>query len=163
MSIRYIKIVLVVFASLLCLAYAAQNVTNINEGFAAMAYVMGMHDHGVYPASLLPAVESPVLVWSALVLVIALEFTAGLLLARGAYDMWSARRRDSALFETAKRLVVLGAGVGMVVWLGLFGAVGGAMFQMWQTPTGSASLVGAFQYFASMALVALFVSLPDPR
>lgn len=163
MSIRYIKIVLVVCASLLCLAYAAQNVANINEAFAAMAYVMGMHDHGVYPASFLPAVQSPLLVWVALVLVIALEFTAGLLLARGAYDMWSARRRDVVLFEAAKRVAVLGAGVGMVVWLGLFGAVGGAMFQMWQTPTGSASLVGAFQYFASMALVALFISLPEPR
>lgn len=34
---------------------------------------------------------------------------------------------------------------------------------MWQTPAGSASLVGAFQYFASMALVALFISLPEPR
>lgn len=163
MSIRYIKILLVVFASLLCLSYATQNVANLDAAFAAVGYVMGMQDHVVYPASFMPAVQSPALVWAALALVIALEFTAGLLIAKGAFDMWSVRRGDAVAFDAAKRLALVGTGVGMLVWMGLFGVVGGAVFQMWQTPAGAASLEGAFQFFGSMALVALFIALPEPR
>lgn len=53
-----------------------------------------------------------------------------------------------------------GAPIGVA---GLFGVVGGAMFQMWQTTGGSGSLTGAFQYFGSLSLVALFVAMPEPR
>jgi predicted small integral membrane protein len=62
------------------------------------------------------------------------------------------RRQDPGL---------LGCGIGLVVWMGLFGVVGGAYFQMWQTPAGSASLGGAFQYQAMCAFVLLFVNMPD--
>lgn len=163
MSVRIVKILLVVCVSLLCLIYATQNVVNINEAFAAIAYVMGMHDHVVYPSSFVPSVQAPVAVWAALTVIVLLEFTAGVLAARGAYDMWVVRRGDAAAFDASKRFAMLGAGVGMLVWLGLFGVVGGAMFQMWQTTVGSGSLTGAFQYFGSLALVALFVVMPEPR
>lgn len=163
MSVRHIKILLVMCVSLLCLVYATQNVVNINEAFAAIAYVMGMQDHVVYPSSFVPSVQSPLLVWVALTVVVVLEYTAGALAAKGAYDMWVARGGDAAGFDASKRFALLGAGTGMLVWLGLFGVVGGAMFQMWQTTVGSGSLAGAFQYFGSLALVALFVVVPEPR
>ena len=163
MSVRHIKILLVVCVSLLCLVYATQNVVNINEAFAAIAYVMGMQDHVVYPSSFVPSVQSPLLVWVALTVVVVLEYTAGVLAVKGAYDMWVVRRGDAAGFDASKRFALLGAGVGMLVWLGLFGVVGGAMFQMWQTTVGAGSLTGAFQYFGSLALVALFVAVPEPR
>lgn len=163
MSVRHIKILLVVCISLLCLVYATQNVVNIDEAHAAIGYVMGMQDHVVYPSSFVPPVQSPLLVWIALAVVVVLEYTAGVLAAKGAYDMWAARRGDAARFDASKRFALLGAGVGMLVWLGLFGVVGGAMFQMWQTTVGSGSLTGAFQYFGSMVLVALFVVAPEPR
>lgn len=161
MSIRYIKLLLVLCASLLCLAYAGQNLANLDAAFAAVAYVMGMQDHTVYPASFVPAVESPVLAWTALALVITLELAAGVLAGKGALDMWRARHGDPVAFSASKHFALVGTGVGMVVWLGLFGVVGGAMFQMWQTPVGSGSLVGAFQYFGSMALVAIYVAMPE--
>ncbi|MGM0481805.1 MAG: hypothetical protein ACQEQZ_07735 [Pseudomonadota bacterium] len=52
----------------------------------------------------------------------------------------------------------------LVVFLALlclFTVFGGAFFQMWQTEIGAASLQGSFQYLGSIALVTLFVSLPD--
>ena len=48
MAIRYLKIVLVVIVSLLCLAYATQNVVNIDAAYQAFAYVLGNVDHVLF-------------------------------------------------------------------------------------------------------------------
>jgi predicted small integral membrane protein len=47
------------------------------------------------------------------------------------------------------------------VWLGFFGVVAGAYFQMWQTEVGQNSLAGAFQFFGSCAIVFLIVNMAD--
>ena len=49
----------------------------------------------------------------------------------------------------------------MVVWFGLFGVIGGAYFQMWQTEIGALSLEGAFQYAGMSGIVLLFVNMAD--
>jgi predicted small integral membrane protein len=51
--------------------------------------------------------------------------------------------------------------VAVAVWLGLFMAIGGAYFQMWQTELGINSLEGAFMYAMSSGLVLLFVHMPE--
>ena len=56
---------------------------------------------------------------------------------------------------------MLGCGTALVVWFGLFTAIGGAYFQMWQTELGNAALQGAFQFTASIGIVALFVNMAD--
>lgn len=161
MPIRYLKIVLVVFVSLLCLLYAAQNVVNLRAAYGFVYAVFSMADHGVYPASLGPAITSPALVWLALAVIIALEFAAGLLAARGAWDLWAARHAPAEVFNGAKTWALLGCGLGVVVWFGLFTTLGGAWFQMWQTELGSGSLQGAFQYTMQIGLVLLFVNMAD--
>ena len=83
MAIRHLKIVFVAFISLLCLFYAAQNVANLDACYQVFAYVLGAVDHEVYPDSFFPAIQSPALIWLVLVVVVALEFTAGLLAAKG--------------------------------------------------------------------------------
>jgi predicted small integral membrane protein len=52
-------------------------------------------------------------------------------------------------------------GLALVVWMDLFSVVGGAYFQMWRTPPGSAPLGGAFQYPSMRACVLLLVNMPD--
>ena len=161
MAIRYLKIMLVIFVSLLCLMYAAQNVANLDAAYTFVASAAGMQDHAAYPSSFGPSVSSPALVWTALAVIIVGEFAAGLLAAKGAWDLWAARRAPAAGFNAAKTCALLGCGGGMVVWFGLFGAIGGAYFQMWQTPLGSASLEGAFQFAAQIGIVMLFVNMSD--
>jgi len=51
-----------------------------------------------------------------------------------------------------------GAGVGVFVWLGLFGVGGGAFFQMRQNEIGAGSMNGAFQFFVTCALTILFLN-----
>ena len=54
-----------------------------------------------------------------------------------------------------------GAGAGVLLWFGLFSALGGAYFQMWQTQLGNAALEGAFWYSAQLALLWLMLRAED--
>jgi len=161
MAIRLLKICFVASISLLCLFYAAQNVANLDACYQAFAYVMGAVDHQVYPDSIFPAIQSPVVTWLALVIVVTLEFAAGLLAAKGAWDLWGARKAPAADFNGAKTYALLGCGVGIVVWLGFFAVFGGALFQMWQTQIGGGSMDDAFQFFGACALIFLIVNSAD--
>ena len=161
MPIRYFKILFVVFIALLCLFYAGQNVANLDACYQAFAYVLSRADHQVYPDSIFPALQSGTLIWLVLASVVSLEFLAGLLAAKGAWDMWSARNGSAELFNAAKTYALLGCGTGIVVWLGMFAVFGGALFQMWQTEIGAGSLGDAFQFFAACAFVFLIVNTAD--
>ena len=161
MNLRYLKIVLIAIIALLCLVYAAQNIANLEAAYQSFAYVMSNTDHALYSSSFLPSITNPLLIWGALVLVVGFEFLAGLLAAKGALDMWSARNAAGGAFNTAKKFALLGSGLGIVVWLGFFGVIGGAVFQMWQTAAGSASLAGAFQFSTSCAMVFIIINMSD--
>ena len=161
MAIRHLKIVFVGFISLLCLIYAAQNVANLDACYQAFAYVLGAADHQIYPDSIFPAVQSPAVIWLVLVVVVGLEFIAGLLAAKGAWDLWGARKAPAADFNGAKTYALFGCGVGIVVWLGLFAVFGGALSQMWQTEIGGASMDDAFQFFVACAFIFLIVNAAD--
>jgi predicted small integral membrane protein len=161
MNVRQIKIFCVVIIALLCLVYAGQNVANLEAAYQSFAYVLGNVDHTVYTSSFIPSITSPALIWTALVIVVASEFLAGLLAARGALAMWSARNASAEEFNQAKKLALVGSGLGVVIWLGFFGVGGGAAFQMWQTAIGVASLEGAFQFSTSCAIVFIIVSMTD--
>lgn len=161
MNIRLLKIILVEFIALLCLFYATQNVVNLESVYAVVGAVMSMEGHEYYPRSFGPAITSTALVIATSWLIILLEFTAGILAAWGGWDLWKERKSDAFVFNAAKKRALLGAGTGVIVWLGLFGAIGGAYFQMWQTELGSMSLEGALQFTMMCGLVLLFVNQPD--
>jgi len=161
MVIRLLKIVFIAFISLLCLFYAAQNVANLDACYQAFAYVMGSADHQVYPDSIFPAIQSPVVIWLVLALVVTLEFAAGLLTAKGAWDLWGVRKSPAEDFNDAKTYALVGCGMGIVIWLGFFAVFGGALFQMWQTEIGAGSMDDAFQFFVACALIFLIISRAD--
>jgi predicted small integral membrane protein len=162
MTLRYVKIALSVFLALFAIFYATQNMMNLEAAYAAVASVLGMEGHEWYTGHFGPPVTHPMLVGAALAIVITGEYAAGFFAAKGAWDMWAARKRGPAGFQAAKKNLLIGAGVGAIVWFGFFGALGGAYFQMWQTEMGGGALGGAFEYFASCVLVALFVNAPEP-
>ena len=158
MSIRILKIVLVVCVGLQALIYAIQNVVNLDAAFGAVAYVFSMADHAAYPDHIGSPVTWAPLVWLALCVIIFGETLVGVLCFKGAFEMWRARRDAMADFGRAKTSAVLGCGLALVVWIGLFMALGGAWFQMWQTEIGGGSLEGAFMYAMSSAAVLIFVN-----
>ena len=160
MAIRYIKILLILFVALFCLLYAIQNVVNLDAAFVFVSTVLSMDGHAAYPDSLGPAITAPALVWTALFIIILMEFAAGVLAGKGAWDMWNARS-STAEFNAAKGTAILGCGVALLVWFGLFSTIGGAYFQMWQTELGGASLHDSLRFTASIGVVMLFVNMAD--
>lgn len=158
---RNLKVVLVVFVALMCLMYATQNLVNLNAANFFVASVVTMDGHSAYPASFGPAINSPFLIWAALAMIIVLEIAAGLVTAKGAFDMWRARTSDAAKFSAAMRFAVLGCGLGLVTWFGLFFVIGGAYFQMWQTELGAGSLNGSFQNSVLIGMILLLLHAPD--
>jgi len=161
MGVRQLKIIFVLIIALMCLAYATQNVVNLDAAYQSFVYVMGGADHAVYQASFMPAITSPALIWPALILVVGCEFLAGLLAAKGAVSMWSARNASAEEFKRSKKFALLGSGLGIIVWMGFFGVFSGAFFQSWQTTAGALSLEGAFQYSVSCAIVFIIVNMDD--
>jgi len=161
MLIRYLKMDLAIFIALLCLFYATQNVVNLQSAYSFVSAVLTMDGHVAYPSHFGPAITATPLIWVSLWIIILLEYVAGLFAAKGALDLWSARKGSAAEFQAAKKNVTVGAGVALFVWFGLFSAIGGAYFQMWQTELGGASLNGAFQFAGMIAVVALFIGMAD--
>lgn len=161
MSIRILKIILVVFVGLQGWLYVAGNLANWDAAIGAIGYVLGQSGHEVYTNHIFPPITSPALVTLALLTIVTFEFLVGALSLKGAWDLWKARKADAATFNGAKTFAILGAGTAMVTWFGGFVVIGGALFQMWQTPVGTGSFEGAFIYGAVSALVLLFVNSPD--
>jgi len=151
----------VVITSLMALVYVTQNMVNAEAAHAAIIYVMSGADHTVYTNSFGPKFSNPVLGWIVIVVIFGLEYVAGILLAKGAWDMWLARNADAETFAESKKWAQIGSGVGVLVWFGLFGVIGAAFFQMWQTPVGTGSMNGAFQYFVSCAITLMFLNQKD--
>ena len=159
--IRHIKVALAAFVSLMCLFYAAQNLANLQAAYGFVAYVSGMSDHTAYANHFGPAITSPILIWFMLIVIIGLELLAGLLAGKGAVDLFRARNATAAEFNAAKHYAIAGCGIGILVWLGLFGAIAGAYFQMWQTEAGNQALAGSFWYSMQLGLVWILLALKD--
>ena len=158
---RYVKIALAAFASLFCLFYAIQNMANLGPAEWFVGTMTGMEGHEAYPNTFAFAVNSPALVKTMLWMIILLELAAGLLAAKGAIDLFGKRNGSSEEFNGAKTYALAGTGLAVIIWFGIFGAFGGAFFQMWQTAIGDASMDGSFVFFMSCAVVFIIVNMAD--
>ena len=163
MLMRYLKIILAFFIALFCLFYATQNLFNLQSAHWFVSTTLAMEGHELYPRHFGPAFSSPTMAWIALWIIIVLEYLAAALALKGAREMWRARKEPSNVFQDSKYYVMASAGVALFIWFGLFSAVGGAYFQMWQTEAGTGALQGSFWYFAGIALVALYINQEDFR
>lgn len=159
---RILKVVLLLAVAVFCLVYAVQNVVNLEAAHGFVALMASMQGHEAYAASIGPAVTAPAITWAMLALIITLELLAGACAAKGAFDLWRARREAPAAFQAAKQWGAVGCGLGILIWFGIFSAVGGAWFQMWQMPSGAAVLENASWFSLQMGVILLVVLAPDP-
>jgi predicted small integral membrane protein len=158
---RLIKILLAAFVALFCVFYAVQNIVNLQAAHGFVVYVASMADHTAYPAHFGPPITAPALTWTILWIIIALEMGAGLLAAKGAYDLFRARNDSADDFNAAKSYAMAGCGVAIIVWFGLFSAIAGAYFQMWQTDAGLNALRDASMFSIQNGIVLLVLALKD--
>ena len=158
---RLIKILLAASVAVFCVFYAVQNIVNLQAAHGFVAYVASMADHGAYPAHFGPAITAPALTWTMLWIIIALEMGAGLLAAKGAYDLLKARKASADDFNAAKSYALAGCGIAILVWFGLFSALAGTYFQMWQTDAGLNALRDASMFSIQHGVILLVLALRD--
>ena len=159
---RILKSLLVLAVGIHALIYALQNIANLEVAHAAISYVMSGADHQAYPDSLFFKSSSAILAWVALGIILLGEFAVAYFGIKGGWDLFAARKGSAEQFNAAKSGGHWAAGLALLTWFGLFGVVGGAFFQMWQTDAGDNSLRGAFFFALASAITILFVSLtPD--
>lgn len=159
--IRFIKILMAASVALLCLFYALQNIWNLEAATWFVSYTTGMEGHEKYPGHFGPAVTSSALHSVMLWIIIALEITAGLLAAKGTLDLFKARNGSADEFNAAKTYAIAGCGVGILVWFGLFSAIAGAYFQIWQTEAGGGALGNASFFSVQLGIIWLLISQKD--
>jgi len=158
---RSIKILFAALTGFLALVYVLQNFANLDAAYQSIMYVMSGADHTAYANTLFFKSTNSLLGWSAVVLVCAGELIAALLLLFGALQMWQNISASSEDFEQSLKYAEIGAATGVLVWLGFFGVLGGAFFQMWQTPIGDGSMRGAFQFFVTCAITLLYLNVAN--
>ena len=159
--IRHIKIGIAAFVAVFCLFYALQNLMNLQPAHGFVALMADMSDHAAYPKHFGPPVTSSAIVWAMLFMIIAGELAAGLLAAKGSLNMWKARNADAETFQASKTLAIAACGIAILVWFGIFSAVGGAYFQMWQTAAGETPLMHASTFSIQFAALWLVLALKD--
>jgi len=159
--IRLIKIAIAAFIAVFCVFYALQNLMNLQAAHGFVALMTSMSDHAAYPNHFGPAITSSAIVWVLLFIIIAGELLAGALAAKGALDMWKARAADTEAFSAAKTYAYAACGVAILVWFGIFSAVGGAYFQMWQTAAGETPLMHASTFSIQFAALWLVMATKD--
>lgn len=157
----YIKCLIALSVGIMALFYAAHNLVNWTAAEDFVAYVLSLQGHALYPKSLVPAIDSPLLIGGVLALICLGEAAAGVLSLMGCAAMWHSRHAGKRAFAAAKRYAILGAGLATGVWFLLFSAIGGAVLQMWQTESGASALAAAFQYAGLSFLSLIYLSMPD--
>ncbi len=152
---------LAAFASLFCLFYALQNIVNLGAAEWFVGSMTAMEGHEAYPNSIAFAIKSPILVKAMLWIIILLELAAGLLAGKGAIDMFGKRNASSDEFNGAKTYALAGTGLAVIIWFGIFGAFGGAFFQMWQVEAGLNALRDASFFALQHGMVWLIIRSDD--
>lgn len=159
--IRLVKIILVVFVGLQGLIYFSANIANWDAARGAVSAVISMADRPWYPVALVPAMTGQAAAAVGLIIILTGEFLVGALSLKGALDLLAKRTAPAADFNASKTFAILGCAMALVVWFGGFTVIGGALFQMWQTELGQASMNDAHKFLVSSGLVLLFVSMKD--
>lgn len=159
-AIRLVKTALVASTALFALLVAYNNLADYDTNYAFVRHTLSMDT--IFPSSTLKgrAITSPTLwalgYWS----IIAAEAATGLVLAYGAFRLARALRAPASVFAAAKPYVVVGVGLGFLVWFTGFMVVGGEWFQMWQSQTWNGQQA-AFRFYVTLMAVGIFVSMKD--
>ena len=159
-EVRIVKAIMVGCLALFALLVTFDNLTDYDTNYAFVRHVLTMDTTFPGNALLNRRLMSPAMWRAAYALIIAGEGLTGSILAVAAVRLCRRLRSDAALFNRAKQLVYLGAGLGFLVWFFGFMVVGGEWFQMWQSAMWNGQ-EAAFRFYMTILAVLIFVNQPD--
>jgi len=157
---RLAKIGLVATIALWLALVAFGNLTDYGSNLAFVQHVLAMDS--IFPGAGIHyrAIHAPLLQHVAYVLIIAAEALAAVLCGVGAWHLWRARRAPAVAFHRAKHLAIAGLGVGVLLWLGGFMAIGGEWFGMWMSTQWN-GLASAFRFVVVLLLALVWLGQCD--
>jgi len=160
LAVRFVKIAMVAATAVFALLVAFNNIVDYGTNYEFVRHTLSMDT--TFPGNALKgrAITSPTLWTIAYWLIIAAEAATGLVLAWAAVRLAVVVRGRAEIFNAAKDLVLVGAGLGFLLWFGGFMVVGGEWFAMWQSKTWNGQ-EPAFRFYVSLLAVAIFVNQPD--
>jgi predicted small integral membrane protein len=159
-AIRLVKTAMVASIALFALLVAFDNVADYPTNYEFVRHTLSMDTTSSGSALRDRAITNPAIWTAGYWLIIAVEALTGGVLAVAAIRLLVALRAPAARFNAVKRLVVVGAGLGFLLWFTGFMVVGGEWFAMWQSKSWNGQ-EAAFRFYVTLLLVVLFVNQPD--
>ena len=157
---RIVKTIMVGCLALFAFLVTLNNLTDYDSNFEFVKHVLSMDTTFPGNALLYRRVTSPVLWEAAYALIILGEGLIAAALGGGAVVLLRHLRSPAAHFNNGKRFIVIGVGLGFVVWFFGFMVVGGEWFAMWQSPQWNGQ-PAAFRFYMTLLAVLIFVNQPD--
>jgi predicted small integral membrane protein len=160
LAIRLVKVAMVASTALFALLVAFDNLADYGSNYEFVRHTLSMDT--TFPGNALigRAITQPAL-WSiGYWLIILTEAAVGLTLAFAAVQLAVNARAGASRFNAVKKFVVVGAGLGFLLWFTGFMVVGGEWFAMWQSKTWNGQ-EPAFRFYMTLLAVIIFVSQPD--
>jgi predicted small integral membrane protein len=157
---RVAKAIMVASLALFALHVTFDNLTDYDTNYAFVRHVLSMDTTFPGNALLYRRITSPALWQAGYALIIAGEGLTGIALAVATISLARHLRSDGARFNRAKRLTIIGAAIGFLVWFFGFMVVGGEWYSMWQSLMWSGQ-EAAFRFYMTILAVLIFVNQPD--
>ncbi len=160
LAVRLVKTSMVASIALFALLVAFDNVVDYDSNYEFVRHTLSMDT--TFPGNALRgrAITSPaawnVGYWA----IILTEAATGIVLAFGAFRLAINLRAGAARFNAAKTLVVVGVGLGFLLWFTGFMVLGGEWFAMWQSKAWNGQQA-AFWFYMTLLAVGIFVNQPD--
>ena len=158
--IRIVKIGLIVTVVLWGFFGALGNILHWDETRGAVAAVTSMvsFEGG---AESWRATSNPAVIWLGALFIMLSKLTAAILCTIGASRMWASRNGSAADFSAAKGVALAGCGIAVIMLFGGFIVIAESWFELWRSESMSAVLTAAFRYAGMIALIGIFVAMPD--
>jgi predicted small integral membrane protein len=155
-TLRVIKLALVVGVAIFYTLVVFNNVTDYNSNFQFVRHVLMMDSTFPGHRGMWRALNSPSVHTISYLAIIGWEIVTMALCWWGGYRMFRALRRSPSDFHRAKLIALAGLGLCMTMWLVAFLSIGGEWFLMWQSKTWNGQ-DAAFRMFAVAGVVLLIV------
>ena len=160
MVIRISKVAMVAAIALFATLVTFGNLTDYQTNFVFVQHVLSMDS--IFPTSHIGyrAITSPALHHAAYDLIIAVEGATAVLCWAGVFGLLRRLDADSATFQRAKTLAVIGLTLGFLLWQVGFMTIGGEWFGMWQSQHWN-GVSSAFRFVMVIMTVLIFLVIPD--
>ncbi len=161
MQNRHIKILLGVCISIYMLLVCFNNITDYETNHQFVCMVAGMDDVFSKANTGWRALHGGILCHAIYLFIIAWEILVAAFVCVGTISMIRKAKAHPAIFNMSKKGMTMGLALGVMLWFGLFIAIGGEWFLMWQSKTWNGQQTAFFLTICFMLFLVYFDTVDE--